>query len=482
MTAVNRIESLTSTDGNPDHILEMTSFSGVNGTHTETRSGPSDSLGSMLLPCNISWIHRSWMSRENAYAVYSFTIDTFYLNYNVYCLQQLGGVYGFTNVSAGTGLLARAEIVYDPTGGDITRPPLNTLPMVGGTMFRHAVIGALPMGTVLPNKVTGSPQWSGSGAVWSNGSGNGTVVGVSGDCLERPPITREARSCDGSSAIVVDLESNTESKPNAKYQGDIYTPGDNPGKEDPVGVVWTSELCDTEPGYPVLSQCLDPSATILADDADRSGEPRAEYQGVIYTDTGERAFGDPVPVTWTTDPCPTPPVYRLCGPAPTYLDGLQLAFRSRIEDDTADLYFFNDTFPLDGRPSCKERWFLYYERVEDDGGAYPLLPEGALGGQGECQSPYQFGPTTCIEGGGITPPPDYGPPVGGESPTGTSLSPAETPLTPDEEAGIGSMLAEAIKLVSAGTIKPCAACEKRKRVLNRFGNRVGREILRRLGL
>jgi len=55
-------------------------------------------------------------------------------------------------------------------------------------------------------------------------------------------------------------------------------------------------------------------------------------------------------------------------------------------------------------------------------------------------------------------------------------------LTPDEEAGIGSMLAEAIRLVSAGTIKPCSACEKRKRVLNRFGNRVGREILRRLGL
>jgi len=44
--------------------------------------------------------------------------------------------------------------------------------------------------------------------------------------------------------------------------------------------------------------------------------------------------------------------------------------------------------------------------------------------------------------------------------------------------GLGDMVAEAIRTISLNTILPCSACERRKQVLNRFGERAGRSILR----
>jgi hypothetical protein len=412
---VRRIESPDSTDGNPNNVFELLSFSGVNGRHTETVQFPNG-VGFVTLPCNVSWLHREWVATEDAYAVYSFTVDRFTVDYALACLQD--DTYGFLGLEVKLGGVSRAEIVFDPTGGNIGLPPTDTYSMVAGSVFRFFRTLPLPMGTRVPNTVSGTAAWAGPGSVWSLGRGTGTVVGVSGNCLETPPVTRVAVRCDGADEIVVDLEGNTDAKPTAKHLGHLYVPGDTPGP-DPVGVVWTSELCDTEPTYPVLALCLDPSTTILADDASRAGEPRAVFAGELWRDTGGRATGDPEPVVWTDDPCPVPPVYRLCGDAPG-VDGVQSAFRSRVANDTTPVYFFNDVFPVSGEPNCQERWVLYYERVEDDGGAYPLLPEGALGGQGGCQPPSRLGPKTCVEGGGIIPPPDYGPPVGGENPAGRS--------------------------------------------------------------
>lgn len=47
--------------------------------------------------------------------------------------------------------------------------------------------------------------------------------------------------------------------------------------------------------------------------------------------------------------------------------------------------------------------------------------------------------------------------------------------------GLGDMVAEAIRVISLNTLLPCGACERRKQVLNRFGERAGRAIIRRLG-
>jgi len=46
--------------------------------------------------------------------------------------------------------------------------------------------------------------------------------------------------------------------------------------------------------------------------------------------------------------------------------------------------------------------------------------------------------------------------------------------------GLGDMVAEAIRTISLNTILPCSACERRKQVLNRFGERAGRAVIRLL--
>jgi len=46
--------------------------------------------------------------------------------------------------------------------------------------------------------------------------------------------------------------------------------------------------------------------------------------------------------------------------------------------------------------------------------------------------------------------------------------------------GLGDMVAEAIRTISMNTILPCGACERRKQVLNRFGERAGRAVIRLL--
>jgi hypothetical protein len=46
--------------------------------------------------------------------------------------------------------------------------------------------------------------------------------------------------------------------------------------------------------------------------------------------------------------------------------------------------------------------------------------------------------------------------------------------------GLGDMVAEAIRTISLNTILPCGACERRKQVLNRFGERAGRAVIRLL--
>jgi len=57
-------------------------------------------------------------------------------------------------------------------------------------------------------------------------------------------------------------------------------------------------------------------------------------------------------------------------------------------------------------------------------------------------------------------------------------------LTDDDDSdmpGLGDAVAFAIKVASLGTITPCPACEVRRKVLNKFGRRLGQAALRRIG-
>jgi hypothetical protein len=410
----------------------------------------------------------------------------------------IGDLDGVTSVA----LYMRATESRSNNGGPFSAPALLNVVV----LFSYDT-GGNPLGTYArTTTLEPDPMFTGyrrvqiPGAVWRSPASrslpsglsyvsNGTDTGMTirayqpGDVCTETGYFVQARPCDDGTAapIVVDVRdarmdglSSPWLDTSGNGQGDVkYRVTGVPALPPATTDIWLQGLCselgDEEAAtYPILSQCLDPSTTILADDANRAGEPNAVYAGEVWRDTGDRATGDPVAVTWTTDACPVPPMYRLCGTAST-AEGVPAVLRSRFESDTSPAYFYTATFPSTDA-GCQERWVLTYELVPDDGGSYPLLPDGAVP-SAACSPPNRLS-KAC--GGGEIQPPDFGPPIG--SPV------ALASLTPDEEAGLGSMLAEAIKLVSAGTVQPCAACEKRRRVLNRFGNRVGRVILRRLGL
>ena len=249
---------------------------------------------------------------------------------------------------------------------------------------------------------------------------------------------------------------------------------------DPVAVVGQFQECPPAQTHPEMRPC-DGGDPIAADDEDRQGRENAYFNGILYITTGNQIEGDPVAVDWTDDQCPQgPELWERCAdpdnpfaqpgtnPDPPIPPRVR---EFRGGDATHLVAVFTGEVDNPGGvgstpPRCDYSAAVYYRKIDDDGSDAPEVFSGSTASGCE-QDRFTV---LCGGDGGVDPqePVDPGEPT------------PEDPAATDDDTGLGNLIAEAIRITSAGTVRPCAGCEKRKRLINRFGNQTGRALARKL--
>lgn len=221
----------------------------------------------------------------------------------------------------------------------------------------------------------------------------------------------------------------------------------------------TSDCIDNPTIYRAV-MCGDPSQSITVSVDDRPVNHQwCLFNGEKYALTGEQSDDTPVPVIWDALPCPVVvaewPQARRCGtqdiitydPATRPPNGVTMLVGSVRYAPTVGLASTPPTAVVWSADPCPAG--LCAGLVQND----PLCAFAIFRDCPQCVG-FDIGdpqpePTNEQQGGTIP--------------------------------GLGDMVAEAIRTVTFNTLLPCGACERRKEVLNRFGQRAGAAIIKRLG-
>ena len=230
------------------------------------------------------------------------------------------------------------------------------------------------------------------------------------------------------------------------------------GNVSPGTITIETVDCTENPTTYYAALCGDPSQTITVDITDRPiNQQWCIHNEERYALTGERSEDPPVPVIWDALPCPVVvgdwPLARRCGgqslitydPATRPPNGVTL-FVGQLQ-----------YIPVAGFAATPPTAGVWSPDPCPSGLCAGLVPNDPL-----CAFPIYRDCPQCVgfDVGDPQPEPDFDLQEGGTIP------------------GLGDMVAEAIRTISLNTILPCSACERRKQVLNRFGERAGRSILR----
>ena len=218
------------------------------------------------------------------------------------------------------------------------------------------------------------------------------------------------------------------------------------------------EVCDPQSADQlVLVACDGSGDEIIVDPDTNRGEPAASYQGRLWR-PARRAAGVPVEVEWVDQECEPADVWPIAQEC----------------NGTRSVTFDPATRPADGVTfivgTVRYRPTNVMSEEAPSSGTWSPDPcttnpcDDLILNDPRCSLPQYRDCPQCVgfDVGDPQPEPDFDLQDDGTIP------------------GLGDMVAEAIRTISLNTILPCGACERRKQVLNRFGERAGRAVIRLL--
>lgn len=187
------------------------------------------------------------------------------------------------------------------------------------------------------------------------------------------------------------------------------------------------------------------------------------YQDVRYEPIGVDSDQPPVNVVWSPDPCE----------GVTYKIAVECGGSQTITYDP-------DTRPQDGVTLLAGG--VRYQPTDDDS---DTPPTPAMWSPDSCPPPDPTNPCADL----VPNDPRCNDPAYWDCPQCVGSDSGRPQPEPDfdlqtdpQDPGLGDAVARAIEIVTAGKLKPCSACDRRRQILNRFGERVGRRVIRALGL
>lgn len=232
--------------------------------------------------------------------------------------------------------------------------------------------------------------------------------------------------------------------------------------EDPVlGVLYLDQACD-DGLFTIAHLCSDPSVTISIDPDLLTPDCVTVLIGPDrYSITTETTNEPPVNVVCSTEPCESWPVGIQCGggPAITYDPDLRTP-------DGVTFLFNGNRYKPNSTTSTDTPSNVVWSPL-----SCPVDPCSVLvPNDPRCGLPEFRGCPQC-------PPRQVDDPIIDPNP------PASSGLD-DDIPGLGDLVKQSIALFGLNRLvgEDCPKCEKRRIVLNQYGNRIGRAILRRLGL
>ena len=113
------------------------------------------------------------------------------------------------------------------------------------------------------------------------------------------------KRCGGSETISVDLDARPDGAAgvNVLYQGQLYVPTGEQTDIEPVTVIWTDQACEV---WPVLALCTGGPFRLPYDPELRPPDAvTAIWSGFRMSPVNETVNAPPVPVEWSTEPCPS---------------------------------------------------------------------------------------------------------------------------------------------------------------------------------
>ena len=274
-----------------------------------------------------------------------------------------------------------------------------------------------------------------------------------------------------------------------RYRGDVYeyvgrdfidTPNDDLLDNDDFEI--TNDGCDGVPTWPVAVSC-DGTAFITYDPGDQPpGTITFLFDDVRYKPTiGESTESPPAGIAWDTEECATSEdIYRInfCRSSGAANQTFTLdPDTNGLRSQTVGYRPGNGLVPGEGHVSIQiPGESLCLTQVAATPTVIPLdtepevvltsrpgtcrgIPSVVVDPRGECQP-------TDGGGGGIIP----------DSPNLTALS--DLTDTDISAFQLGNLVEQALKTISLNKLETCPACQRRKEVLNRYGDRVGKAILR----
>lgn len=337
----------------------------------------------------------------------------------------------------------------------------------------------VPVGQEVPNLSLCIENGPGFRAQKGGLGGTATVsfVSNSGTECSFPDQYAIAARCDGSGGTIsVDLATNPGDLINCYFGGNLYFLTNETTTDDPVAVEWTADECDEPVEWPEAILC-DGSARITYDPALRPVDGVTLLVGSDrYIPVASTSTDSPTGGAWTTDPCedPSDAIYRInrCNstlPA-TWFEIVAGLPQSR----TVGYRPGNGLVPGQGHvrtTSLGQNGCLLSVASQPTTVEWDTEPEVILTSiPGGCQGR----PTTSID------PRPQCQPVDGGGGTGPIQSPAIMTDEPDIPQ-LGNIIEQVLRTVSFSTLVSCGACERRKEVLNRYGEKIGRAVIRRLG-
>ena len=298
----------------------------------------------------------------------------------------------------GVGMLFRWEAAPNPSlpitvGGSVTVE--NQLPECGG------IVGG-------SDNTIGPAGFGGSATI--------TVLAYGDLCEPSSPTIVYAYTCDGTSRITVDLETNTSGGWLAKIGETLFIPSDEESQEVPWAVEWVQEDCpaDVVQQNMLAYPCRGGGAPIVYDPKQApSNAQTCIYDEVRYDLTRET----------TTD------------------DALQVEFSNRRCNGIVIPSCTDITGPDD--PRCRD-----------------------------CVKYAHCAICGC-----------------NDFPVDPPVRPSNESRTPHDQGGAGigvfawgTMLQRAIKVLTRNKVRHCSKCERRRVLMDEFGEKLGAELARRLGI
>jgi len=283
-----------------------------------------------------------------------------------------------------------------------------------------------------------------------------------------------ARECGGSRTIPVDHTTNVNAHPNCYYEGDLFVLTGETTEDDPVAVSWTSDECGTE--WPLAVEC-EGSTQITYDPAQRPQGALTLLVGQArYTPIAGVGTDDPTEGVWTNDPCPDPggdAIYRVNRCNSTQPARWFDIVNGELVERTIGYRPGDGMAPGEGH--------VVVNAIEGAGclhsvGAQPTTIE--LTDEPDLILTSRTGPCASRPARLVDTRPQCAPQDGGGFDDADNVN-----LNAQDDANIpqlGDLVEQAIRTITLNTLLPCASCERRKEVLNRYGERIGRAILRRL--